>query len=179
MNQAQALKDLIENGTSIEYFDRGYIMQVKDKIKVYEERKKSAKTLTLAQQTRLLFEARDGGKSKQKRGQQRTPHEEEYDMDDEIQQNDRKYQQESVQARQYQYEEQLKDDLEDDEQLIVEKPFKIPRPASMNQVKKQPQINYTSSQVDLEELIRLKIKQILSDDPESVVSPNQQQFNPN
>jgi hypothetical protein len=36
----------MENGTSIEYFDRGYIIYVKDKIKVYEEGKKSVKTLT-------------------------------------------------------------------------------------------------------------------------------------
>ncbi|KAA6387072.1 MAG: hypothetical protein EZS28_017404 [Streblomastix strix] len=67
MNQAQALKNLMENGTSIEYFNNGYIMQVKDKIKVYEERKKSARTLTQAQQTKLLLEARGGGQTKPKR----------------------------------------------------------------------------------------------------------------
>ncbi|KAA6365626.1 MAG: hypothetical protein EZS28_038847 [Streblomastix strix] len=33
MDQAHVLKNLIENGTQIEYFDNGYIMQVKDKIK--------------------------------------------------------------------------------------------------------------------------------------------------
>ncbi|KAA6384045.1 MAG: hypothetical protein EZS28_020429 [Streblomastix strix] len=65
MNQAQALKNLIENGTSIEYFNNGYIMQVKDKIKVYDERKKEARTLTQAQQTKLLLETRGGGQSKQ------------------------------------------------------------------------------------------------------------------
>ncbi|KAA6377472.1 MAG: hypothetical protein EZS28_027002 [Streblomastix strix] len=154
MDQASALKNLMENGTSIEYFDRGYIMQVKDKIKVYEEGKKSAKTLTQAQQTRLLLEARGGGKTKQKRGQRKQIDDED-EMDDEVSQSDRKYQQEFVQARQYQQEEQLKDDLEEDEQLIVEKPFKTPRPSPVKQAKK-PQINYTSPQVDLEELIRLR-----------------------
>ncbi|KAA6361745.1 MAG: hypothetical protein EZS28_042728, partial [Streblomastix strix] len=67
MNQAQALKNLVENGTSIEYFNNGYIMQVKDKIKVYEEGKKTARTLTQAQQTKLLLEARGGGQTKPKR----------------------------------------------------------------------------------------------------------------
>ncbi|KAA6374237.1 MAG: hypothetical protein EZS28_030235 [Streblomastix strix] len=55
----------MENGTSIEYFNNGYIMQVKDKIKVHEERKKAARTLTHAQQTKLLLEARGGGQAKQ------------------------------------------------------------------------------------------------------------------
>ncbi|KAA6357017.1 MAG: hypothetical protein EZS28_047457, partial [Streblomastix strix] len=55
----------MENGTSIEYFNKGYIMQVKDKIKVYEEGKKAARTLTQAQQTKLLLEARGGGQTKQ------------------------------------------------------------------------------------------------------------------
>ncbi|KAA6393930.1 MAG: hypothetical protein EZS28_010546 [Streblomastix strix] len=54
----------MENGTSIEYFNNGYIMQVKDKIKVYEEGKKAARTLTQAQQTKLLLEARGGGQTK-------------------------------------------------------------------------------------------------------------------
>ncbi|KAA6379398.1 MAG: hypothetical protein EZS28_025075 [Streblomastix strix] len=55
----------MENGTSIEYFNNGYIMQVKDKIKVYEEGKKAARTLTQAQQTKLLLEAKGGGQTKQ------------------------------------------------------------------------------------------------------------------
>ncbi|KAA6398194.1 MAG: hypothetical protein EZS28_006273, partial [Streblomastix strix] len=55
----------MENGTSIEYFSNGYIMQVKDKIKVYEEGKKAARTLIQAQQTKLLLEARGGGQTKQ------------------------------------------------------------------------------------------------------------------
>ncbi|KAA6325721.1 MAG: hypothetical protein EZS28_054035, partial [Streblomastix strix] len=71
MNQAQALKNLMENGTSIEYFNDGYIMKAKDKIKVYEEEKKSAKTLTQAQQTKLLLQARGGGQTKPKRATKR------------------------------------------------------------------------------------------------------------
>ncbi|KAA6357695.1 MAG: hypothetical protein EZS28_046779 [Streblomastix strix] len=42
-------------------------MQVKDKIKVYEEGKKAARTLTQAQQTKLLLEARGGGQTKPNR----------------------------------------------------------------------------------------------------------------
>ncbi|KAA6369346.1 MAG: hypothetical protein EZS28_035126, partial [Streblomastix strix] len=38
---------------------------VKDKIKVYQEGKKAARTLTQAQQTKLLLEARGGGQTKQ------------------------------------------------------------------------------------------------------------------
>ncbi|KAA6387628.1 MAG: hypothetical protein EZS28_016846 [Streblomastix strix] len=67
MNQVQALKNLKENGTSIEYFNNGYIMQIKDKIKVYEEGKNAARTLTQAQQTKLLLEARGGCQVKTKR----------------------------------------------------------------------------------------------------------------
>ncbi|KAA6360731.1 MAG: hypothetical protein EZS28_043741, partial [Streblomastix strix] len=66
MDQAHALKNLIENGTQIEYSDNGYIMQVKDKIKVYEDGKKSARALTPAQQNKLLLQARSGGIEKKK-----------------------------------------------------------------------------------------------------------------
>ncbi|KAA6334074.1 MAG: hypothetical protein EZS28_053102 [Streblomastix strix] len=66
MDQAHALKNLIENGTQIEYFDNGYIMQVKDKIKVYEDGKKSARALTPAQQNKLLLKARSGVIEKKK-----------------------------------------------------------------------------------------------------------------
>ncbi|KAA6378920.1 MAG: hypothetical protein EZS28_025550 [Streblomastix strix] len=66
MDQAHALKNLIENGTQIEYFDNGYIMQVKGKIKVYEDGKKSTRALTSAQQNKLLLQARSGGIEKKK-----------------------------------------------------------------------------------------------------------------
>ncbi|KAA6359520.1 MAG: hypothetical protein EZS28_044954 [Streblomastix strix] len=45
------------------------------------------------------------------------------------------------------------DDECDDQQIIVEKPRQTPKPKPMKTIKKQPQINYTSTQVDLEELI--------------------------
>ncbi|KAA6404133.1 MAG: hypothetical protein EZS28_000336 [Streblomastix strix] len=66
MDQAHALKNQIENGTQIEYFDNGYIMQVKNKIKVYEDGKKSARALTQAQQNKLLLQARSGGIEKKR-----------------------------------------------------------------------------------------------------------------
>ncbi|KAA6393518.1 MAG: hypothetical protein EZS28_010954 [Streblomastix strix] len=145
MNQAQALKNLMENGTSIEYFNNGYIMQVKDKIKVYEEGKKSARTLTQAQQTKLLLEARGGGQTKPKHVAKRQVTYDDDDVDDETSLNDRKFQQT----------EQL---YSDEEEITIEKsaetPRQTPKPTPKKIIKK-PQINYTSPQVDLEELIRL------------------------
>ncbi|KAA6381857.1 MAG: hypothetical protein EZS28_022617 [Streblomastix strix] len=145
MNQAQALKNLMENGTSIEYFNDGYIMKAKDKIKVYEEGKKSAKTLTQAQQTKLLLQARGGGSTKPKRQSKRQIESDFDDADDESSLNDRKFQSS----------EQLYSDDEENVQTIVEKPVKTPKPTPQKTIKK-PQINYTSPQVDLEELIRLR-----------------------
>ncbi|KAA6364994.1 MAG: hypothetical protein EZS28_039479 [Streblomastix strix] len=139
----------MENGTSIEYFNNEYIMQVKDKIKVYEEGKKAARTLTKAQQTKLLLEARGGGQTKQpkrtlKRHVEQNSEEAEDEAEDFPMNND--------------------DDDCDDQQIIVEQatklpadwqPRQIPKPKPMKTIKK-PQINYTSPQVDLEELIRLR-----------------------
>ncbi|KAA6394933.1 MAG: hypothetical protein EZS28_009539 [Streblomastix strix] len=155
MNQASALKDLMEHGTSIEYFDRGYITKVKDKIKVYEEGKKSAQTLTQAQQTRLLLEARGGGKSKTKKQPKYNVENDEDADDEQTSLNERKYSLER-QRSQYPQEQQLMEDLDEEEQLIVEKPFKTPRPNPMKKVIKQPQITYNSPQVDLQELLRLR-----------------------
>ncbi|KAA6397053.1 MAG: hypothetical protein EZS28_007423 [Streblomastix strix] len=139
----------MENGTSIEYFNNGYIMQVKDKIKVYEEGKIAARTLTQAQQTKLLLEARGGGQTKQskltfKRHVEQNSDEAKDDAEDE-----RRYQQD--------YPRNMDDDEQDDQQIIVEQPRQTPKPKPMKAVKKQPQINCTSTQVDLEELIRLRI----------------------
>ncbi|KAA6354248.1 MAG: hypothetical protein EZS28_050225 [Streblomastix strix] len=145
MNQAYALKNLMKNGTSIEYFNNGYIMQVKDKIKVYEEGKKSARTLTQAQQTKLLLEARGGGQVKPKRTAKRQAESDFDDADDEQSLNDRKFQQT----------EQLYNDDEENDQTIIEKPMKTPKLIPKKTIQK-PQINYTSPQVDLEELIRLR-----------------------
>ncbi|KAA6314539.1 MAG: hypothetical protein EZS28_055568, partial [Streblomastix strix] len=131
----------MENGTSIEYFNNGYIMQVKDKIKVYEEGKKAARTLTQAQQTKLLLEARGGGQTKPNRVLKRH-----------VKQNS----DEEADDEQEEYPMNIDDDECDDQQIIVEQPRQTPKPKPMKTVKKQPQINYTSPSVDLEELIRLR-----------------------
>ncbi|KAA6378364.1 MAG: hypothetical protein EZS28_026109 [Streblomastix strix] len=150
MNQAQALKNLMENGTSIEYFNNGYIMQVKDKIKVYEKGKKSARTLTQAQQTKLLLEARGGGQGKPKLTLKRHVEQNSDDAEEQPSLNDRKFIQED----------QLMNDYDDDDQDIVELPRQTPKPTPKKVIKK-PQINYTSPQVDLEELIRLRTENYL------------------
>ncbi|KAA6380576.1 MAG: hypothetical protein EZS28_023894, partial [Streblomastix strix] len=137
----QALKNLMENGTSIEYFNNGYIMQVKDKIKVYEEGKKAARTLTQAQQTKLLLEARGGGQTKSKRTLKRHVEQNSDEAEDE---------------QDYPMNIENDDDECDDQQIIVEQPRQTPKPKPMKTTKKQPQINYTSPSVDLEELIRLR-----------------------
>ncbi|KAA6387991.1 MAG: hypothetical protein EZS28_016479 [Streblomastix strix] len=130
----------MENGTSIEYFNNGYIMQVKDKIKVYEEGKKAARTLTQAQQTKLLLEARGGGQTKPNRV-----------LKIYVKQNS----DEEADDEQEDYHMNIDDDDCDDQQIIVEQPRQTPKPKPMKTIKK-PQINYTSAQVDLEELIRLR-----------------------
>ncbi|KAA6361876.1 MAG: hypothetical protein EZS28_042598 [Streblomastix strix] len=137
----------MENGTSIEYFNNGYIMQVKDKIKVYEERKKAARTLTQAQQTKLLLEARGGGQTKPNRVLKRHVEQNSEQSEDEAE-DERRYQQD--------YPMNIDDDEQDDQQIIVEQPKQTPKPKPMKTIKKQPQINYTSPSVDLEELIRLR-----------------------
>ncbi|KAA6387514.1 MAG: hypothetical protein EZS28_016959 [Streblomastix strix] len=115
MNQAQTLKNLMENGTSIEYFNNGYIMQVKDKIKVCEEGKKAATTLTQAQQTKLLLEARGGGQTKQpKRTLKRHVENNNDEAEGETPGNERKYS--------YDYPMNIDDDEQDDQQIIVEQP---------------------------------------------------------
>ncbi|KAA6360420.1 MAG: hypothetical protein EZS28_044052 [Streblomastix strix] len=130
----------MENGTSIEYFNKGYIMQVKDKIKVYDERKKAARTLTEAQQTKLLLKARGGGQTQPKRALKR--HVE--NNDDEEAKDDAE-----------DYPMNIDDDDQDDQQIIVEQPKQIPKLKPMKTSKKYPQSNYTSPSVDLEELICL------------------------
>ncbi|KAA6354203.1 MAG: hypothetical protein EZS28_050270 [Streblomastix strix] len=116
-------------------------MQVKDKIKVHEEGKKAARTLTQAQQTKLLLEARGGGQAKQpKRTLKRHVEQNSDEADD--------------QAIPYSQDFPINSDDEDCDQIIVEQPRQTPKP--MKTIKKQPQINYTSPQVDLEELIRLR-----------------------
>ncbi|KAA6368667.1 MAG: hypothetical protein EZS28_035805 [Streblomastix strix] len=140
----------MENGTSIEYFNKRYIMQVKDKIKVYEEGKKAARTQTQAQQTKLLLEARGGGQTKSNQTLKRH-----------VKQNI----DEEADDQQEDYPMNIDDDDQDDQQIIVEQATKLPadwqprqtpKPKPMQTTKKQPQINYTSPQIDLEELIHIR-----------------------
>ncbi|KAA6364813.1 MAG: hypothetical protein EZS28_039661 [Streblomastix strix] len=147
----------MENGTSIEYFNNGCIMQVKDKIKVYEEGKKAARTLTQAQQTKLLLEARVGGQTKQpKRTLKRHVEQNSDDAEDEVSGNERKYSRSDQAVSAYSQDFPINSDDELEDQTIVEQPRQTPKSKPMKTMKKQPQINYTSPQVDLEELIRLR-----------------------
>ncbi|KAA6368251.1 MAG: hypothetical protein EZS28_036221 [Streblomastix strix] len=61
MDLQHALKNLIDNGTNIEYFDNGYVIQINKDIKVFEEGKRTLKKLTQTQQNKLLLQARGGG----------------------------------------------------------------------------------------------------------------------
>ncbi|KAA6387239.1 MAG: hypothetical protein EZS28_017232, partial [Streblomastix strix] len=107
-----------------------------------EERKKAARTLTQAQQTKLLLEARGGGQAKQpKRTLKRHVEQNSDDAEDD-------------QAVPYSQDFPINSDDEDCDQIIVVQPRQTPKP--IKTTKKQPQINYTSPQVDLEELIRLR-----------------------
>ncbi|KAA6370967.1 MAG: hypothetical protein EZS28_033506 [Streblomastix strix] len=65
-------------------------MQVKDKSKIYEDGKKAARTETQAQQTKLLLEARGGGKTKPKRDLQRHVEQNSDEAEDEVE-DERRY----------------------------------------------------------------------------------------
>ncbi|KAA6400409.1 MAG: hypothetical protein EZS28_004059 [Streblomastix strix] len=69
MDLQHALMNLIENGTNIEYFDIGYVIQINKDIKVFEEGKKTLKKLTQTQQNKLLLQARVGGLEPKKKVQ--------------------------------------------------------------------------------------------------------------
>ncbi|KAA6373946.1 MAG: hypothetical protein EZS28_030526, partial [Streblomastix strix] len=127
--------------------NNGYIMQVKDKIKVYEEGKKAARTLTQAQQTKLLLEARGGGQTKQSKRTLKRHVEQNSDEAEDEAEDERRYQQD--------YPMNMDDDEQNNQQIIVEQPKQTPKPKPMKTIKNL-QINYTSPQVDLEELIRLR-----------------------
>ncbi|KAA6384989.1 MAG: hypothetical protein EZS28_019483 [Streblomastix strix] len=129
----------MENWTSIEYFAKGYFMQVKDKIKVYEEGKKAARTLTQAQQTKLLLEARGGGQTKPKQTLKRYVEQNSEETDDEAENQNMN----------------IDDEDCDDDQVIVEQPKQAPKP-TLKKIFKKPKIIYTSPSVDLEKLIRLR-----------------------
>ncbi|KAA6385150.1 MAG: hypothetical protein EZS28_019325 [Streblomastix strix] len=82
MDLQHALKNLIENGTNIEYFDNGYVIQINKEVKVFEEGKKTLKKLTQTQQNKLLLQARGGGidpkKKVQKQPQKQIDDEEDF-----------------------------------------------------------------------------------------------------
>ncbi|KAA6378847.1 MAG: hypothetical protein EZS28_025627 [Streblomastix strix] len=61
MDLQHALKNLIENGTNIEYFDNGYVIRINKDIKVFAEGKKAVKKLTQTQQIKVLLQSRGGG----------------------------------------------------------------------------------------------------------------------
>ncbi|KAA6365789.1 MAG: hypothetical protein EZS28_038684 [Streblomastix strix] len=61
MDFQYALKNLIENGTNIEQFDNGYVIQINKDIKVFEVEKKTPKKFSQIQQNKLLLQARGGG----------------------------------------------------------------------------------------------------------------------
>ncbi|KAA6357559.1 MAG: hypothetical protein EZS28_046914, partial [Streblomastix strix] len=61
-----ALKNMIEKGTNIEYFDNRNVIQINKDIKVFEKGKRKLKKLTQAQQNKLLLQARGGGKESKK-----------------------------------------------------------------------------------------------------------------
>ncbi|KAA6398671.1 MAG: hypothetical protein EZS28_005797 [Streblomastix strix] len=69
MDLQHALKNLKENGTNIEYFDNGYVIQINKDIKVFEEGKKTHRKLTQTQQNMLLLLARGGGLESKKKTQ--------------------------------------------------------------------------------------------------------------
>ncbi|KAA6402892.1 MAG: hypothetical protein EZS28_001574 [Streblomastix strix] len=126
-------KNLIENGTQIEYFDNGYIMQVKDKIKVYENGKKSERALNPAQQNKMLLKVRNGGIEKKK-----------------IQKSIEEYEEAA------EYENETEGSQSQSQSEAREKPLKKIARKRVVKSSKQPQINYTNPQLDLEELIRLR-----------------------
>ncbi|KAA6368676.1 MAG: hypothetical protein EZS28_035798 [Streblomastix strix] len=130
--------NLKENGTSIEYFSNGYIMQVKDKIKVYEEGKKAAKTMIQAQQTKLLLETRGRCQTKQpKRTLKRQVEQNGEEIEDEASGNELQqslYRQRSYYSRSNQTVPSYSQDFpiniidEDCDQIIVEQPRQTPNP---------------------------------------------------
>ncbi|KAA6377318.1 MAG: hypothetical protein EZS28_027156 [Streblomastix strix] len=140
MDLQHALKNLIENGTNIEYFDNGYVIQINNEVKVFEEGKKTLKKLTQTQQNKLLLQARGGGIDPKKK-LQKQPQKQIDDEEDFIS-----------------YEPQ-EDQNESDETSISEvreKPLKKQVRKRVIKTSKTPQINYTNPQLDLEELIRLR-----------------------
>ncbi|KAA6383449.1 MAG: hypothetical protein EZS28_021026 [Streblomastix strix] len=138
MDLQHAQKNLIENGTNIEYFDNGYVIEINKDIKVLEEGKKTLKNLTQTQQNKLLLQAR-GGIIEPKKKVLKQP-QKQLDEDEDF----------------ISYEPQEQNDSDDDSiSEVREKPLKKQVRKRIVKTSKTPQINYTNPQLDLEELIRL------------------------
>ncbi|KAA6336488.1 MAG: hypothetical protein EZS28_052875, partial [Streblomastix strix] len=147
MDLQHALKNLIENGTNIEYFDNGYVIQINKDIKVFEEEKKTLKKLTQTQQNKLLLQARGGGLeteglsyAKPKKKVQKQPQKQLDEDEDFIS---------------YEPQDEQIDSDNDSISEVREKPLKKQVRKRIVKTSKTPQINYTNPQLDLEELIRL------------------------
>ncbi|KAA6372597.1 MAG: hypothetical protein EZS28_031875 [Streblomastix strix] len=140
MDLQHALKNLIENGTNIEYFDNGYVIQINKDIKVFEEGKKTLKKLTQTQQNKLLLQARGGGMEPKKK----------------VQKQPQKQLDEDEDFISYEPQEEQNDSDNDSISEVREKPLKKQVRKRIVKTSKTPQINYTNPQLDLEELIRLR-----------------------
>ncbi|KAA6373853.1 MAG: hypothetical protein EZS28_030620 [Streblomastix strix] len=95
---------------ALSYSDNSFLAGIsfKDRIKVYEEGKKKAKILTQTQQTKLLLEARGGGKIKPKRELKRH-----------VEQNNEEVEEQAEDERrnQHDYPMNVEDDECDDQQI--------------------------------------------------------------
>ncbi|KAA6353043.1 MAG: hypothetical protein EZS28_051431 [Streblomastix strix] len=140
MDLQHALKNLIENGTNIEYFDNGYVIQINKDIKVFEEGKKTLKKLTQTQQNKLLLQARGGGIEPKKKVQNQP--QKQLDGDEDF--------------ISYEPQEDQNDSDADSISEVREKPLKKQVRKRIVKTSKTPQISYTNPQLDLEELIRLR-----------------------
>ncbi|KAA6377712.1 MAG: hypothetical protein EZS28_026764 [Streblomastix strix] len=131
---------MIENGTNIEYFDNGYVIQINKDIKVFEEGRKTLKKLTQTQQNKLLLQARGGGIEPKKKIQKQPQNQLDEDED----------------FISYEPQEEQIDSDKDSICEVREKPLKKQVRKRVVKTSKTPQINYTNPQLDLEELIRLR-----------------------
>ncbi|KAA6370148.1 MAG: hypothetical protein EZS28_034324 [Streblomastix strix] len=149
MDLQHALKNLIENGTNIEYFDNGYVIQINKDINVFEEGKKTLKKLIQTQQNKLLLQARKGGLDSKKKVQKQPQKQIEDVRNTGFLMEDEDFLSYEPQEEQY----------ESDETSISEvreKQLKKQVRKRVIKTSKTPQTNYTNPQLDLEELIRLR-----------------------
>ncbi|KAA6370441.1 MAG: hypothetical protein EZS28_034032, partial [Streblomastix strix] len=135
----------MENGTNIEYFDNGYVIQINKDINVFEGGKKTLKKLTQTQQIKLLLQAL-GGSMEPKKKLQKQPQKQIDDEEDFISYEPQEDQNES-------------DEISISE--VGEKPLKKQVRKRVVKTSKTPQFNYTNPQFDLEELIRAHLMPLL------------------